>query len=307
MSEEQSQEQGPAPAPEGGTQAPREPVQESFGFTEIDKILSFDPFDGETKPAKAPAPPAAPEALPEKSATGLAPVADPGAPPAQPAPEGDSEKELLKQQLAQLQQQVAAARNLPQAPPRTQESKAKEAAPVPAYNFTIPDKLVDGLASEDPRDRQQALGALAQGLAQAIHTTIRQEYEGVLQAQMRQVPQMMQQQLTTQQQARGVFDDFYGKYPQLNNPSLYPVVVQTAQAVMSETGAAQWNAQLRDTVAQRVMGLLQSTQATAGSTVPKVNGQQPPPAMFGGRQSRGPVASTADSVAADVMDTLFGA
>jgi hypothetical protein len=63
------------------------------------------------------------------------------------------------------------------------------------------------------------------------------------------------------QQAETIDRDFYGTYPQLNQPALRQVVATVARDVIASRGNdGSWNPALRDAIAQRVFGLLQATQ-----------------------------------------------
>jgi len=202
-----------------------------------------------------------------------APTSQADPPAGKETPPTDPEKELLRQQLATLQAQMQAQAAAPQA----QQQQAQDT--LPPYAFNIPPELLQLMYSEDPTERQQGLTAYAMGIARTVHSQVRDEYQQVMQS-------AIQQAIASTQQAQQVRQDFYGKYPELDKPELYPVVQAVAQQVAAQTGANSWTPEFRDAVGERVRALIQpqaqpqpprtpaSGQATAGNGRPAV-GQKP--------------------------------
>lgn len=201
-----------------------------------------------------------------------APTSQADPPAGKETPPTDPEKELLRQQLATMQAQMQAQAAAPQAPQQAQDT-------LPPYAFNIPPELLQLMYSEDPTERQQGLTAYAMGIARTVHSQVRDEYQQVMQS-------AIQQAIASTQQAQQVRQDFYGKYPELDKPELYPVVQAVAQQVAAQTGANSWTPEFRDAVGERVRALIQpqaqpqpprtpaSGQATAGNGRPAV-GQKP--------------------------------
>lgn len=287
----------------GGTAAPAE--SEELSFEQVDALLSFDPFSKKDAPAEPPAadaeagevPPAAADAetLPAEQGTGEPPAA-PTAPAAQP-PTEDPEKVLLKQQLEQMQRDIAAMRQ----PQQPQQPPEDPNAAVPEYAFNIPDALLEHLRSDNPAEVRAGVGALAQGVARTVHQTVMQQMASLVQTV---VPQMVNQGVTGAQMAREIFTDFYGTYKELNVPELRPMIVNVAQQVASEYRASTWSPQLRDEVARRVKAAL--AQPMAPAIPPSAPAAPKPPTQFGGGAARPAAAPAGSKTQEDIMKTLFG-
>ncbi len=231
-------------------------------------------------------------------------------PQTQQQTQSNPEMELLKQQLTEAQKIIQAfTRQQPQ--PGQQQGQGQgqgqqpgqqpgqQAEPeVPPYEFNIPDGLVALLDSEVPAERQKGIGALMQGTARAVHATVMQQVAKQVQELTQNLPQVVNQGIQQHNYAREIFSDFYNTHKHLNRPELRSLVVQTAQAVMQETGAQAWSPQLRDAIAQRVTAVL--TQV-----VPPAPPQQQQPFVAGNGSRPGGAPMGGNTQADDIFKTLF--
>lgn len=224
-----------APAAPTATPAPATPAEPSSS-----DIMSFDPF----APAKS-AEPAAQE-----------PVA-PVEPTAPVAPAGPTIEEQLAEangKIAEFEawraQQVAAQAAPAQA--QSQPQQAQPAQPAKRYGFQVPQQIFEGLNSEDPNQRNQSLVTIMNGVAEVIHDTVLKQVEGMVQEISKQMPQVAQQTVQQQTEHKAVFDDFYGTFPELNQPHFHQFVSQMAQAVGQRMKVNGWSPALRDEIGREV-------------------------------------------------------
>jgi hypothetical protein len=267
---------------------------------DIVDLFTHDPFDSnpkddepeveaavahEAKVEERAAEPVPKEAAPQLGAQQEPTQPEEGAPTeAQPAQQAQTSEvaELLatvreQQQTIQglMQQQAQAA----QAQAQTKDAATPEEPKIetPAYEYTIPDQIVDGLRSEDPQHTRLAIMALVKGAGQSIH----QEVVKAMRAEIQQsIPDMVQTQVQTQDSSQQIFNDFYGTYPQLNNPAFHGMVHAVAAEVMQRPGHNQWNAQTRDAIYGEVVGQINAAMgqtAPAGTPVPPTSAPQVTP------------------------------
>ena len=220
------------------------------------------------------------------------PAPQPGTQQPQPADGSDAQQASSTDPLTEVKGQIAELTNLlsSQATQQQNQEQQAEATPldsVPDYNFEVPDQLVSMLASEDAGERKQAIAALVRGTAQTVH----QQMLEVVKHVQESVPNTIQQHVQQQQVQQQVNTEFYGKYPQLNNPNLRPVVAKVAQGLMQQQLAVgiqpSWSPQFMEQVGGEVLKLLNmQQQAPAATPAPAV---QPAttPAMFGGNNGGG--------------------
>jgi hypothetical protein len=256
-------------ADEGQVPATVETPAPAEGEQTFEDLLNFDPF-AEAPEAPAPAPPApAPAPAPPEPRATPAPDVDPGIPAEVPqAPLEPSGDVALRAEVARL---AGIVEGYTRAQPAVAPAGPPQDDPFPTYDFTIPDPLMSAFASEDVNARKQGLAQFSKGLALGIHAMIRKEYrKAILDA----VPAMIEQAMSGQTLMRQVFDDFYGTHKDLNRPELRPVVVEVAQRVWhGGRYGRNWNAQMRDAVANEVRGILR------GYTPPAAPAVAPQPAM----------------------------
>lgn len=291
--------------PEGEGAAPAGDAMAGTGL-DLESVLSFDPFkdgmtgdDPPTQSAEPDAPAAPTEPAPSKPAAG-----QPQQPTAAPASAATPNPELtmFQQRVQQLESQLAAIQQARHAQPQAQPAPA--AGPqVPPYQFNLPPQLQAMLNSEEPTERAQGLAIAMQGVAQAVHQNLMNEWTR-REEELRNdyVPQTIHQYVSQQQKSQEIFQDFYGTYQDLAKPELRGLVMSAAQQVYAELGnPVGWSPQLRDTIATRVYQVLgkQPGQQQQPST---------PPTILGGGGSG--VGSRPNGVpngaSADIMNTLFG-
>lgn len=200
-----------------------------------------------------------------------------------------------------------------QAQSKQEEKPVDPLKQIPDYVYDIPDPLLQAMNSEDPAERKQGMQVLIQGVAKGIHERVAHAAIKRIEAVQAAVPQMIQAQMQSAQTAQTVSQDFYGKYPQLNNPALKPLIQTVAKQYMETVKATtgqepQWNEQLRDEIAKKVI------EAVSGA-IPQnadVPPQQPaansaPPQMFGGNaQPANSGIKSGPRTQADHMNDVFG-
>lgn len=256
----------PAAAPEAASAAPAET---SSGISdEIRSILAFDPFEegalDEVKPA-APAP--------------TAPEPAPVAPVAEPAPAAAPVVDPLQATVQSLQETVQA---LPEAVRQATQPPAPAAPQVDDFHprdgdqmlnyvqvmSSIPEAALNGLISENPLERKQAL---AQVLGVAMHVTHRlatkQAVEQLRGEFSRVMPVFVQEQMQAETTRREIHNDFYTKYPQLNHPALKQVVMREAANLAPRLGVRAWTPEFRDQLGAHVMSMLPRAQAPVAPAV----------------------------------------
>lgn len=219
--------------------------------------------------------------------------------PAPAAPVASPELEALKAQNAQLQAQLAAIQTqLAQGQAQGQGAEQGAADSQDGFQFDVPDSLMKLLSSEDPSEQRQGYQVLAQGVADAVYS----KATGFVNDS---VPNMIQQSQAAAEQARQVFDDFYGKYPALNKPELRNFVLSVGQQVFQETGAQAWTPEVRDIIGARAMGLLGQGNAQGNAAAPAQASTPPTPRMSQTNQARPPVPRQSE-VEGQLNDLLFG-
>lgn len=178
----------------------------------------------------------------------------------------------------------------------------------PAYDFNIPDELINLLGSEDPVERKTALTNLAKGVAQGVHQTLGAVVNSYVEKVSEYIPQAIEQYNIQQRAMEDVRKDFYGKYPQLDKPELRQYIYNVAPHVMNELGLTEWNEQARDAIADRVfstLGIPKEQTKQAQQTPPPAKA----PAMFGGsgtnQAERSMSAKSKASTQADFIAELF--
>lgn len=260
----------PAQAPESASAAA--PSPEPSEPTPVD-ILNFDPFENPIEPEPAP-----PTGAESQSA------------PVQPEPTPTSGSDIVAQLAAQQAELIAAL-----------TPKVEEPAPAaePDNYFAdvqIPPALLAAVRSEDPQESAAALNLVVQGTANLAFKKMQGALGEFIQ---RGLPQILQNYQSHVQTATDVRKDFYGTYPQLDKPELAPLVTNVTQQVVAEMGPAfkgTWSLELRDKVAERVIGLLSGFQPKPA---------EPPRVPFN------PTPATRmeepSDVSSDIMATLFGA
>jgi hypothetical protein len=124
--------------------------------------------------------------------------------------------------------------------------------------FRIPPEIQAMLQSEDVEKQHQGLAALVGAVGQTVHKNVRQEILSQRESLRNELRTAITRDAEMAQQARSVFNDFYGTYPELNKPELRGLVESVSRAVVAETKAQQWSADLRDKIGGKVRSILGS-------------------------------------------------
>ena len=234
------------------------------------------------------------------------PAAQPASVPV-PAVQPSGESPDMAQLRADLAARDALLANLMKGgqPPANQQPTGAPATPpadeIPAHMYQLPQELVAGLRSEDPVEAGKALSNYTSLVTRTIHKQLREEYTGKIKELVTGIPAMVNKIIQHQQETKAIYEDFYGEHKDLNRPELYPVVLNTALALMRETNATSWNPQFKAALAQRVRGVLGTAQPAAPQAPAPIH----QPAMMGsGARPGAAVATSQDRFAEDIMSTL---
>ena len=216
-------------------------------------------------------------------------TASPEAPSGQqPAPQQETQEQLqarLMYEAARLESQQAEFSRRQQEAASAQTQQAPQQAPAQGptqadrkFALQVPDQMVDALRSEDPRLVKSAVEAMVNGAAEMAYRTALTEAT----EQMRTIAsEIYSQQQGTVSQQQQIFNDFYGAYPELNNPDLRIIVRAVGEQVAKELGTSTWGPKLRDLIGTRVRQLLGNRveQGQQPQAQPQVQPQTPPAAQ----------------------------
>lgn len=261
----------------------------------FEEILQFDPFDGgaaQQEPQQQKEPPEGQQAPEQPPPAEQEPTQEepPLAAQPQPAPRPITQSDLeatLMRQAAHIAQAVQ-----PQAQQPQQQLK---------FNLGVPDQLLSALRSEDPAEFKAGIGAMINSVANHVWNSFVQAVQNEL---LPAIPRMIDQQLSSSREQENVGRDFYGKYPQLNNPMFAPMIQSVGAALAQEYAAAgrslAWSPELRDHIAERIFGVLpqlrqgpqQAAPTTRRSSFSTGSGARPAPAAAGPEN--------------DMMEMIFG-
>lgn len=252
--------------------APAEPTSEE---------PSADVADAGSAPAETPSNPLGTETTP--SADPEAPVKPETPVSVESAPASEKLLADALKAVSLLSEKVSAkpdGHEVAQAAPAEEEDEdAKVFSPrkFSDYTFNISPKLYNGLFNPDAteEERVNCLQGFASGIATTVHNKILESLGSWTKENFQAVPRaidyILSQREKTQNSVKSIRDDFYGTFPELNRPELAPLVRATIQAVQKETRAKVWNAQLRNTVGERIKTILSAySQPTAPKVAPKI-------------------------------------
>lgn len=268
-------------------------------------VLRFDPFQEDA--SEEGEPPAEPEAEapaePPKADPPAVPVAPAAAAPTAPSPTAD---EILALNRQLLEQNRMLSERLAGTPaPKKEEPKED---PIPAYAFNLPKEIEDAWNSEDPATRMGALRAVLSASLQTAHRQLRNEYRQFVERQSEQMVGSLTQRNAAAERNKSIFNDFYGKFPTLNQPELRSLVATVTQQVEAETGAKAWSPELRDKIGERVFSVLKRVApGTSGSEPPKSTTSAPPKMRGATARPAGVVPAAGDEdpqtrALADILD-----
>ena len=275
-------DQGAAPAP-AAEAAPAAQEEE----LDLAAVLNYD-FTKDEKPAGNDAA-VANEGVPADGTSGSQPadasIVTPteGADPiealrAANAPAAETGNDVVSKALDLLraQQQTPAA-------PAGQPAAQQPAEGEPNYNMQIPEKIMSAIGSEDPEERAAGINALSQGLAVTIHRQVTENFNKALEARFAAIPDMIKNSQTEGVQRQNIFGDFYGSHPELNTPTMKPLVLQAVQKVAQATGVTSYTPQFKAAIVEQVKRDLAAYVAAANGGVPPVAAPAPAPVAPAGQ------------------------
>lgn len=238
---------------------------------------------------------------------------EPTSQPGGPGPAEVSEDPVTK--AARLERELAAANgqlqvyqqqyNRPQPGQEPQQPQAGGRKSVqertPNYQLSVPAQIIEGVASQDPATRASALQQFASGIARTVHQQVLTQMDA-LEDSFPERAQSVYQVLNYQ---NAIFQDFYGNYTRLNDPSFHGLVKTVGAEYFATQQDKSWNQKARDEIAKRVYARLGWPYTPPGQTqrpaagAPRVaNG-----ATAGATRPGGPAAG---SLEAQVNDLVFG-
>lgn len=239
---------------------------DTFEFDDIDSLLAGPAGSSPAgaPPAGTPTPPVQQQVAPAGTPppTGTPPPPDPLAEMRQAVEQANGRAAAVETMMQGLVARLTAGgAGAPQGQPQQEQSP---------YNLEVPaatlGPLTAALRSEDPAEVGKAISYIGNGIANIVHQTV-----------LGQVQQMMRQivpaQIETASQRTKIFNDFYGKYPRLAHPNLYPLVHAAAVKLGRSGKFNQWGDDMRDAVAKEVVETL---RAVGGRRQPPTSGGTPP-------------------------------
>lgn len=237
------------------TTAPETGKQETLSESQLQALLSYDPFEKE--PAKA-----EPEPKPKPAA------AEPEPEPAAAPPWQKQLNEMRETLNTVLRAREAPPEPTPKAKPEPEPAKPPD--DIPDYRFTMPPQILDALAHEDQNVRGQALSAVVSGALRVLHQNVAKMVADRFAALEGAIPQQFSQMSAQQTESKRVFDDFYGKYPEFNTPAFYQVAaIQLSQLYNEQPDlfvGGQWNEKIRDVLGGRMRALFKLSEKPAAKT-----------------------------------------
>lgn len=205
------------------------------------------------------------------------------------APSAPSESALLER-IASLEGQLRGftqAVTQPAAPP----------APPPRLRFDPGQDVVNGILSEDPNERMQAL----QEYGTRLFETIAAKYEADVAGR---IPNVVQQMISQRQEMESIGSDFYGKYEELARPELRTTVLSVAKAMLQMPQyEGRWSEKFRDDLGGYVRRLINYQPPAPPAPTPQAPPSTPP--RFGSQGARSPAAQAPDVNSPEAIAELF--
>ena len=281
--EQSSAELGPIPAPVPDPDL--DPVAEALGEVPAEETPAEAPK--EEPPAEVPKEEALEPAL--KAVPEPVPLAEPS--PPEHVPPELAEIALLRQRQVEQDQVIQEMQQKQQAPPtQPEQDMQREWQETLQYYGRLqpPAELVQAIQAEDPAKAQAAMGTILQHVAASVHQTVMQQVRG---PHTRELEQRITQRAANTSQEREIANDFYGKYPLLDNAFGRSCVVDAATEVRSETGLQAWSPALRDAIATRAAEKAKAGITAYQPTAPPAVAP-PQPFMASGSEARAPTTVT---------------
>lgn len=273
------------------------------GLPSAADILAFDPFgpaensdstagaadakpadDKGGEPGKTPAPAAATPPLKAGETVPLGadgkPLVDPNAAPAAPATTPQAQPTANLEQL--IRDQTAAITTALNKPA---EPAAKTEEPPPKYNLGLPPEVIGLLRSEDEGEFAKGMHTVINGISNRLWADFQTHIGEVIQ---QRVPALLNEQNSARTEQEKVATDFYGKYENLRNEALQPLIQSIGLQISNErtaTGKSNaWSAEIRDEIAERIftaIPALRPAAAPQAQTPPGGTGAKKPPFASG--------------------------
>ena len=143
---------------------------------------------------------------------------------------------------------------------------------LPNYHFDISPKLLEGLGSENPDERKGAYQQLIGESLTYVHTQIRKELSGILKDIEAYVPKVVQHMQTSSKEfeakAQAAAEDFYKKFPMLNNPQYSGIIKDAIDKTMDDLGVDEYSPNLGLIAGYRVLETLGQGFTNAPVAVP---------------------------------------
>lgn len=184
-------------------------------------------------------------------------------------------------------------------------------AETPSFLLQMPQDLMAQINSEDLSERSQGFSNLVNGIGQMMHGHMIKVLEEKLSATVSLVEQRAEAQKVRTVEDQAVLDDFYGKFPKLNDDAIRPLVQQVTTQLVQETGASKWTQELRNAIGIRTTQIIKAAAGSlggngGGETAPGTTkpAPKPPAQMKGG--ARPQAASATPTAGEEIADTLFG-
>lgn len=260
-----------------------------------------------------------------------------GSPPADAAPSPSTEKpdegkktpeagkdedkdralDTLKGMVSRLLEQTTAApakeeKTEPAKPePKPGETKPDEAKP---YQLSVPQQVVDAMASDDPAVRQHAVSALINASMNQIYRDFKQALDTMKQEMAQAIAQRVPEVIEQREASRRVEDDFYQAFPALgsaarSNRMIRDAMWQVIQQSFQATKQAEWNEDFRNQMGEYLHLTLGIPKAAVAATpAPGGNGSTPPkkaPFAVGSGGSAGAGRGAADAKTQEFLDVVF--
>lgn len=291
--------------PENNTPTPAAPAEGTNGATppaespgvDLKEILNYDPFEPKPGIENTQEPVAGTEVVPPATPP-TPPQPDPNT-PAAPTLEQFQELQarLTAMEAARYQQQQAPQGGQQQQPqPGQQGQPGTQPQPQRRYGFQVQQQILDGLNAEDPNVRNGSLVTLVNGVGEIIHDTVIAEVRGMIEQMSAAVPQQIQQTTQAAAEQQKVFNDFYGTFPELNQPAFHQLVGTIAGQIGAKKPGG-WTPALRDEIGREVYKILKWPIPGQRQNAPK------PPAQSSSSSRPGAPAPMGEQVQ-DMMDLL---
>ena len=234
--------------------------------------------EGQQQPTTPPASPqgadVAPTPQPQPAPQAPAPVATPTPAVPTPAPQPSADMQALQAQVQALTQLLAQQQQSGAQDPTTgQPAQQQPQAPTPEQlldysSLAIPQNVTEAIFGEDPRVAAQGLNHLITSFGKVVHTRVMQHVDQIV--EQRLTERLTQEHQSSEQQR--MQNEYYGEFPDHNDPGIRLVVSQEAQRIWTENPALSWDANAR-----RALGAAVNARLGRAAPTPQP-GAQPAPA-----------------------------